>query len=451
MATVTYNGYALPNVYGAFQYNENEVQISFSCNFLVTADSESALVTACQAAEKKLTEKNKDLTVVFGGTTELSFSHSGSTGFSSRPHLTKNAGVLATGTSRDYNFSVAIQLPFTQSGYDCRREAGFNVDYLPTRQKQVSFQMLYTCSTSATAIANYTTYGKAWATTILTTIGGNFELISEHLQEEQERKIINASLVYKEILTNQSTSGVDDTSIVNPTVNYSCSIEQQTGKGITSNLVSDPLVRIHLTYSTALDKTVVGSDLNTAYYQRVRPYLIQNAYTVLGLSSYKSSGRNYIVESENKNIDNYNYHISGSLSFIALKSLTTILQLTESVSITDNPNIVFKKLWNGQDYTFNMYSVGKIMMLQRTVTIAQFSKMPTIPVPLTTQLAPIDCTWKKVFPTVSQYRLDVWGVGSEGTSNLLKKIEIYFATFSEQYLAVRAATMMGGASANILG
>lgn len=450
MATVTYNSYPLPNVYGPFVYNENEVEISFSCNFLVTSSSESGLVSACASAEAALTEKNKDLLVSFGGTTELNFSHSGNTGFSSRPHFTKLGNDLATGTSRAYSFSAAIQLPFTQSGYNCRREASFNVSYLPSRQKQVSFQMLYTCSPSSTsALTNYTSYGKTWAASILTGIGGNFELISERLQEEQERKIVNASLVYQEILTNQSTSGIDDTAIVNPQVSYSCSIEQQAGKGITSGLTSNPLVRINITYSTTIDKTVAGTDLNTVYHQRVRPYLIQNAYTVLGLNSFHSAGSYYVVESESKSIDNYNYTISGSLTILALQN-GTIFTLTETISISENPNIVYKKIWDGVDHTFSMYSTGKITTLQRMITITKFSSKPDLPKFLTNEFAPPGCKWVKVAPTVSNYRLDLWGVGSGGTQANLKTISVYVGTFSEQYLAVRSANLMRDARYNIL-
>ena len=49
-----------------------------------------------------------------------------------------------------------------------------------------------------------TTYAKTWAGTILSGLGGTYELVSESMNLEQENKILNASLTYKEILSNHT-------------------------------------------------------------------------------------------------------------------------------------------------------------------------------------------------------------------------------------------------------
>ena len=77
--TVTYNGTSLPNVFGPFSFKNDYLKASFSCNFYVEAASESALVTSCNNIEDKLREPLEDLSVVFGGTTEYSFSHDSNT------------------------------------------------------------------------------------------------------------------------------------------------------------------------------------------------------------------------------------------------------------------------------------------------------------------------------------------------------------------------------------
>lgn len=440
---VRYNGYTLPNVHEKFGYHENEVEISFNCMFLVKSSTAGGLVGACQTAEEKLTEKCKDFTLSFGGTSELSFSHTGNTGFSAHANLTKLQDELCTETSRNYGFAITIQLPFTQSGYNARREASFSVSYLPTRQRLVTFNELYTSTPSAEAYANYISDGKTWAGTILSALGGNYELINESFQEEQEQKIINANLVYKEILTNQSTSGINDTSIVDPQINYGCSIEQQAGKGIITGVQATPIVRITINYSTGLDKTIVGTDLNTAYVTRVKPYMLSQVFATLGLGSYKTAGSsNFVVESETKNIDPTNYHISGHLTILAFKP-TQIIQYSESITQVSNPNIIFKKLWNGEDDTYNMWSMGKTRTIQRTVVIAQLGSEPAPPQALTNERCPDGCKWVQCFPTSTQGRLDIWGYGSEATASTLRSTYVYFFTFVEQYLAVRNATAVG--------
>lgn len=447
--TVKYNGYTLPFVYGKFSYRENEVDINFSCEFLVEASTASLLVSACQNAEEKLTEKCKDFSLSFGGSSELSFSHSGNTGFSAHTHLNKLNHELCTETSRAYSFSINIQLPFTQTGYDARREASFNVSYLPTRQRIVSFSMLYTSTPAASALTNYTTYGKTWAGTILTALTGNYELIDEWYGQEQEQKLINAKLTYKEILTDQSSSGVNDTSLVDPQMNYGCTIEQQVGKGIITGVRATPMIRLQISYSTKLDKTIVGTDLNTAYTQRVKPYMIAQVFSTLGMSAYKAAGPTYIVESESKNIDTTNYYIAGSLTILAV-SAAQIIAYSESINQVENPNIVFKKLWDGEDDTYNTWSMGKVRTIQRIVTIAQIGSEPTAPAPLTNERVPDGCQWKKFFPTSVHGKCDSWGYGSAGSATALKMVDVYFFTFSEQYLAVRPASSSSYMANNVL-
>lgn len=447
--TVTYNGYTLPFVYGKFSYRENEVDINFSCEFLVEASTASLLVSACQNAEEKLTEKCKDFSLSFGGSSELSFSHSGNTGFSAHAHLNKLNNELCTETSRAYSFSINIQLPFTQTGYDARREASFHVSYLPTRQRLVSFSMLYTSTPAASALTNYTTYGKTWAGTILTALTGNYELIDEGYGQEQEQKLINAKLTYKEILTDQSSSGVNDTSLVDPQMNYGCTIEQQVGKGIITGVRATPMIRLQISYSTKLDKTIVGTDLNTAYTQRVKPYMIAQVFSTLGMSAYKAAGPTYIVESESKNIDTTNYYIAGSLTILAV-SAAQIIAYSESINQVENPNIVFKKLWDGEDDTYNTWSMGKVRTIQRIVTIAQIGSEPTAPAPLTNERVPDGCQWKKFFPTSVHGKCDSWGYGSAGSATALKMVDVYFFTFSEQYLAVRPASSSSYMANNVL-
>lgn len=446
---ITYNGYTLPNVHGKFSYRSNEVDMNLSCTFLVMASTASLLVAACQNAETKLTEKCKDFSLSFGGSSELAFTHSGNTGFSAHANLTKLTDELCTETSRNYSFSINIQLPFTQSGYDARREASFSVSYLPTRQKLVSFTMLYTSTPTAEALANYNTYGKTWAGTILLALTGNYELISESFQEEQEQKIINANLLYKEILTNQSSSGVNDSSLVDPQMNYSCSIEQQVGKGIITGMRATPTVRLNISYSTKLDKTVVGTDLNTAYIQRVKPYMIAQVFATLGMSLYKAAGNSYVVEAENKNIDTTNYHISGNLIILAFSN-TQIIAYSETINQVNNPNVTYKKLWDGQDDTYNIYSMGKTRTIQRIVSIAQLHSEPAPPAELTNERAPDGCKWVKVFPTSVHGKCDSWGYGSAGSATSLVVVDVYFFTFTEQYLAVRAASGSSYMANNVL-
>ena len=169
---VTYNGFNLPNVFGAFSFSNNYTNIEFSCNFLVEAASESALVTACDSAESSLREPLDVLTVSFGGTSEYTYSHAANS--------VLNPSVLVKilesgphgGICRAYKFSFRGDLPADKSGFDFRRygASNFTVDFAATNRRTVTFNLEYTASESPsqTSLQNFDSFAQTHVETILT-------------------------------------------------------------------------------------------------------------------------------------------------------------------------------------------------------------------------------------------------------------------------------------------
>jgi len=385
MPTVVYNGQTLPNVFGKTSFSENEKELHFSCQFLASSTTASGLVSDCQTYEEKLTEINKDFSLTFGGTSEWNLTHSGNTGYNARPTLNKIANDLATETSRAYSFSVTIGLPFPQTGYYGRREGSFSVSYDPSKRRTVSFNCLYTClAPSSSALTNYnavTGGAKWWAASILATFGGTYEIVSESTHEDQERKQVNGTLVYHEILSAQSTSGTDDTSIVEPQLSISVNYEQETNMSSVPAWVKQPKVRVSANYSCKIDKTVVTTEatIEDVYQTRVKPLIIDKIYDYLGLDQYTQTGRNYIVESEQKSLNPYDWSISASLSMLVLKTTTQIIELEESIMLHTDNAIAIEKLWDGLPDTVNAWSTGGQTRMIRVITIAQLDVEPTEP------------------------------------------------------------------------
>jgi len=200
MAIVVYNGYTLPNQFGKFSFNESYTNGSLSTQFIITASSEAALVTACDTAETALREWNKDLTLTFSSTLEYSFSHSSNTGFLAKPSLSVITNRLQTGTSRAYKFSVSFQYPADQAGYHCRQSGKVNLSQDIKGRKILSVSGVYTACGIKSAYDNYTTYGETWANSIASGLG-TFELLSSNSGHEQEDKILNFSFRYQEKLS----------------------------------------------------------------------------------------------------------------------------------------------------------------------------------------------------------------------------------------------------------
>lgn len=441
MPSVTYNGYTLPNVIGKFSVSENEKNFSFACSFLITAASEGALVAACQAAESALTEKNKDFSLSFGGSGEFSFSHDSNTGFLARPNLTKITNKLATGCSRPYKFSVVIQLPFSQSGYNYRREGRFTVSWDAARRRTFSFTCLYTAGGGDTAREKYQADngGIAWAEGVLSNLGiGNFERISQNFSEEHEEKILNASLVYREILSYQKSGTYDVASIVDPKCSYSVDLAQNVGISPTAQYTMEPSVVVAVSFSCYINREDKSeTSLLEDYESLVKPWLLNHSRDMLRLAAYSQAGTQFIIQSERKSVDPYTNSISGNLRFMVPKTSSMIIELSETISVSETPAIHAEKLWSGVPYTYNVWSLGAEKRLSRTITIRKLGSPPEAPL---SYVGDEPGSWLLMSST-SRKEVQKHGVGTSDSATPIRQIYVYSAVYSEEYLYVEE---MGG-------
>lgn len=447
MPSITYNGYTIPEIINKVSFSENEKQISLSCEFLVLSTSEAALISDCLTAEQKLTEINKDFSFSLGGSTEFTFSHSSNTGFLSRPSLNKLTSEFTTGTSRHYSFSCSIQLPFDQIGYNYRREASFSISYAPSRQRSVSFSVLYTAGGSNSSLQNYLAYAKTWCASILTALGGTYELLSENHNLEMEQKILNGSLVYKEIITNQSKSLTDEPAFVDFTASYSAQIEQNIGLTLTYGQQQDPLVHVTVGWSASIshDITPTDTDIDALYTAKIRPWIVEHAKDVIGFSSISQAGTSgYIIDAESKSYNVHAYRISGSISFTAPKSTTANMEVSESLTFQTDENISSDKLWSGKDYDYNLWSIGKTKSCSRFIAISKLNVIPDAPVAYDGSFSDpgliVGLQNGKWVKKSSTEKLSAKKVGVGTTVNYAAPAWIYTKTWSEIYLFVAAST-----------
>ena len=433
MATIIYNGYTLPNQTGKFTIKQTFDTFSVSCQFIVLEASASDLITKCNAIEAACKEKNKNLSVSLSGNAEYNFSHAGNTGFLSRPNLQKLNNQYSTETSRMYSFSCDVQLPFQQAGYSNRQEASFTVRYEGTRRRTVTFSVKYTADPGNSALDNYTAAAKTWAGTILTALGGTYELVSEQFQEEHEEKILNGSLVYREILANETEALVNDGDITNASCDYSVQYGQEIGLGIIDS-VNDPEypVTVNMRYTADVNRDNIAADtgIETVYRTKVRPWILKHASDVLGLSFYSQAGTQYIIQNETYNINPYTYRVTGSITFLAPKNLDQVLEYSESITYIWDENITTQKLWDGKDHTYNTYSIGKTLRAERAVTMTKLGSPISYISPL---VAGTGAKYLKLRSS-NKYETKELGGGSSGPG--VNKKTLYILSFFETYLYV---------------
>lgn len=438
MVAITYNGHTISHSLGKFSYAQDEKVLSVSIDFLVTAANSGALETACDTVKEKLTAINKDFSLSLGGSTEFNLSHSSNTGFNARPSLNKVPDELSTATSRHYNWSCIIGLPFSQSPYNYRREGTVSIQYLPSKQRLVSFNVLYTAGGAYSALQNYSAYAKIWALSVLASFGGTYELVSESPQYEMENKIASGTLMYKEILANQSESSVDDTSIIDMKSSYSISVAQSYGVSFSGNYsLPYPPVIINLFFTTTLDHSIVTSDagFDSVYTDKIRPWLIKHCETVLNTTLYRTGGTNLVIENEQKTYNVHTYSITGQLQIMAYRDSNAVVSYDEILSISRTTGDQFKKLWNGKSHSYSSWNIGETFTLNRVIIISRLGEAPNEPPEYAgSEFGSDGGTWQKLSSSTQYHATQL---GSSTSSTGVISPVMYSKTFKDSYLYVK--------------
>ena len=378
MPTLTYNNYTIPNIINKVLLQEDEKTFTLTCQFLVLADTSIGLIALCNTITDRLTEINKEVSFLFDGSTERVFNHTQNTGFSARPVLKKVVSELSTETSRLYEFSVTVGLPFEQSPYNGRREASYIISWGQSKQRTFTFHVLYTAlPLNTSAYDAYSTYGKTWMLSVMALFGGTYEQIDERVDLEQENKICKATVIYKEILSNQ-TNIVDEPGLVDLYVEYSVNVAQEADASVVDPLQrGNPTVQIILSFSSRVDHNIVSNeeDINAYYTNKLRPYILTKATNILGLKEY-GRGYQFSCIHESKQIDVHNYRISGTLIALTWETGFQTIEYSEYMTITIDENVVNSKIWDGNPHSYAIWKMGQSKRLQRFITVSKLNEIP---------------------------------------------------------------------------
>jgi len=192
-----------------FRFNVNADQASLSANFIVTGVTEGAFASACSQAELLGRERWKDLLVKFGSTEFINLSQSANTGLDAEPSIVKVGGDFDTGRSREYRFTVGFGLPASWGTQSGRRQSSVSVSYTPSRRRSVTITGVYTAFGGLDASANYAASISAYATSVLSALGGTYNKIGENIARNETDKTVQFSQQYQEILFNEGDGILD--------------------------------------------------------------------------------------------------------------------------------------------------------------------------------------------------------------------------------------------------
>lgn len=253
---------------------------------VVVATSLSNLYSLSDALEVEFAKRDQNLTISIDGSDWLY--ESGVTALNVVSTVSKTGNREIDGPlARSYTVSVSAELPEEAGGG--LLESAINVSYDTTRRRTVTFRGTYTANDSGSATANYLANADGVASTFLSALGGTYELVLEEYTERRDDNLCDFSRQYQELLFNQSSGTLDDSSIKDHRVIFTDTSQHP---GDSREDVSR-LRRVIGQYDCSVDVEVT-TNLQQIVDGTVRDYILQQfqgefSPTVFGVEDYRVS------------------------------------------------------------------------------------------------------------------------------------------------------------------
>lgn len=344
--SISYGGFAVGGtetnrlLTGRHRLTRTYEQSSLTFEAVVTGATEADFMSECALFEAAFRTPWQALVVTLGAVNLLSVSHTGNTGFNAIPSATKTGTGFDTGRSRLYEVTISFTEPANLTGQNGRRSSTVDQNYDASRKRTVTISGAYTALGGNSARAQYDSASPAYFTAVLGGLGGTFEKVSESAQADDANKELSFSVVYEEVIFNQSAGVLDHPAIVQPRISVSFS-RSSPGDSPSSFGPVKRLATVTASFESSVDISVT-SDLKGLYENTVKPYLATLARNVAGSASVA-------LVDENFNINHAFNQISASLTFLAASSLLN-LEYEMSAEVTDDFGRRKVPVWNGKKY-----------------------------------------------------------------------------------------------------
>lgn len=197
--------YRIQDFTGLFQ---GTVQSGFKATIIVSGATVALAAANCIALETAFRTPYQNCAVTIGGNTFNSWSHTAGTGFNGMPAAIKPGKIGDSGLSRIYEIEIQFGMPADTYGTSYRRESTVRVTWTPDRRQHVAIDGVYTVNGSTSARAQYLAAIGAYATSILTALGGSFDLLEESVENDDQNKVATFHRLYDEQFTGRNEAEI---------------------------------------------------------------------------------------------------------------------------------------------------------------------------------------------------------------------------------------------------
>lgn len=335
---------------------------SVSFSFWVFAASDAAFITATNAAETAFTTPRQKLEIKLGSSTWRVWdpATSGSnpnSGFNQAPTIRKVGDDADTMRSRRYEVTVEIETPADLTGQAGRLDSTVNLDTEPGGRRRVTISGVYRALTTNDARAAYLAAIGTYESSVCDALigAGLWERTTKPQEETDDAgKNLRFTRVYREILQNQALGVLDDPEIRDQTlvVTRLRTAPGDTQLGVRANRLQ--VVRVR--YAAWVDSS--STTLLDKWETDVRPWLLQAAQDVAGLSTFA-------VVDEDPGLDRDNRKIDATLTILAPNG-SDLLSCLVTTSDVHDPGLVAVPVWSGDVYAKHLFQGPATLV--RTIT-----------------------------------------------------------------------------------
>lgn len=288
------------------------------------------------------------------------------TGFNADPAAQKVGADDDTGRSRRYRCRIEVETPADLAGQSGRRESTIDVEFSASRRRTLTIGGVYTALGANGARAQYNASIAAYRTAIVAGLGGNWAAVAnrERIATDDADKLCTFSATYREIRQDESTIGLDDPELVDP----SLSIRRlDVGPG-DSHLKDEPrarrLVTLDATFRSPVDVTA-ETDLARKWTDDIRQHVLDRISEIFGLAGLAVLEEE-VTPDDQENVLEARMRLQG-----AAAGAGGLVEATESTTIEADEGKLIARTWGPTKRSGYVFDVPAASALLVTTTITE--------------------------------------------------------------------------------
>ncbi len=365
-------------------------------DFIIAKTTVALFAAEVVAVEAALRTPNVRLLIEDGATVIQDFDPdpAENTGFNSRGEIIKQGELSSDSVvTRKYTASIEVQLPATEAGKSGRRNVTISIIPNEADHLDITVEGQYTALATNSASAQYDAAHDTFIATVITTYGasGTFERIEKERTPDDEDKVLDFKTVMREIVFDQSSSGTDNTVIVDPVMKVrrtkdhttpnapgspiSRSGGRPTGRGRTSSapplgsgLAVKKLLQGEIFYEANIEKSFSSAtgasrqtDMINLFEGTIRPWIITSIKKVMAIQSVA-----IILSAPETDLYTGKITVTGSFVGVPLGARVVDYSLEEELQSETGETLV--PVWSGKPFDKEKFPNAARLLMKRMET-----------------------------------------------------------------------------------